>query len=215
MRESFDNQLGQLRAELAEVCGLTAVAIEQATCALLDLDPAAADRTNEVNADIDARSRDLDRRVLTLLALQSPVARDLRVLISGLHNIADLRRMGSLAAHIAEVARMHHPAAVVPEELRAILGDMGKAARAQSEAAQEVLRHRDTDAAEQLIASDDRMDALLRDLFAVTKGADWPYGAASAVNITLLGRFYERFCDHTVEISRRIIFVVTGQIPDH
>lgn len=214
MRESFDSQLEQLRAELAEVCGLTAVAVEQATCALLDLEVAAADRTNEVNADIDARSRELDHRVLTLLALQAPVAQDLRVLISALHNIADLRRMGSLAAHIAEVARMHHPAAVVPEELRGMLSEMGKAARAQAEAAQEVLRHRDKDAAEQLIASDDRMDGLLRDLFVITKGSDWPHGAASAVNITLLGRFYERFCDHTVEISRRIIFAVTGQFPD-
>lgn len=214
MREQFDEQLEEIRDDLVELCALTEVAIDCGTRAVLDTDRAAADRAAEVCADIDTRGRELDHRALTLIARQQPVAQDLRALISGIHNIADLRRMGSLAAHIAEVARLHYPEPVVPHELRAIISDMGAAATAQAAAAQEVLRFRDQVAALELIWADDRTDELLRRLFAATKSDEWLYGAASAVNITLLGRFYERFCDHTVEISRRVIFVITGELPD-
>ncbi|ANS31433.1 MULTISPECIES: phosphate signaling complex protein PhoU [Rhodococcus] len=214
MREHFDEELAEIKDDLVELCALTEVAIDRATRALLDTDLTAADRAAELNADIDTRGRELDHRALTLIARQQPVALDLRALIGGMHNIADLRRMGSLAAHIAEVARLHHPEPVVPFELRAIISDMGVAAAAQAAAAREVLRTRDEAAALDLIWADERTDELLRRLFAATKGDDWLYGAASAVNITLLGRFYERFCDHTVEISRRVIFVITGEFPD-
>ncbi|MDT2007137.1 phosphate signaling complex protein PhoU [Rhodococcus opacus] len=214
MRERFDEQLEELREDLVELCSLTEPVVDSATRALLDTDLPAADRAAELSAEIDARGRELDHRALTLIARQQPVALDLRSLIGGMHNIADLRRMGSLAAHIAEVARLHHPEPVVPFELRGIISDMGVAATAQAAAAREVLRTRDEAAALDLIWADERTDELLRKLFAATKSDDWLYGAASAVNITLLGRFYERFCDHTVEISRRVIFVITGEIPD-
>ncbi|MFE5708585.1 phosphate signaling complex protein PhoU [Rhodococcus koreensis] len=214
MREQFDEQLEEIRSDLVELCARTEVAIDCATRALLDTDRDAADRAAEVCADIDIRGRELDYRALTLIARQQPVAQDLRALISGIHNIADLRRMGSLAAHIAEVARLHHPVPVVPFELRGIISDMGVAATAQAAAAREVVRTRDEATALDLIWADERTDELLRKLFAATKGDDWLYGAASAVNMTLLGRFYERFCDHTVEISRRVIFVITGELPD-
>ncbi|MFC0453339.1 phosphate signaling complex protein PhoU [Rhodococcus jostii] len=214
MREQFDEQLEELREDLVELCAFTVDVIDCATRALLDTDLPAADRATELNAEIDTRGRELDHRALTLIARQQPVAQDLRALIGGMHNIADLRRMGSLAAHIAEVARLHHPEPVVPYELRGIISDMGAAATAQAAAAREVLRTRDEAAALDLIWADERTDELLRKLFAATKSDDWLYGAASAVNITLLGRFYERFCDHTVEISRRVIFVITGDFPD-
>ncbi|UGQ42420.1 phosphate signaling complex protein PhoU [Rhodococcus aetherivorans] len=214
MREVFTAKLDDLRVELAELCAMTETAIELATRALLDTDLAAAEDTLDLHAEIDNRARDLDRRALTLLALQAPVAQDLRALVSGMHNIADLRRMGSLAAHIAEVARLHHPNPVVPEELRGLVGEMGAVAERQAAAAKDVLRTRDQDGAVRLIAGDDRADALLVQLFSATRDPQWPHGASAAVNLTLLGRFYERFCDHTVEVGRRIVFVVTGTFPD-
>ncbi|WP_081608796.1 phosphate signaling complex protein PhoU [Rhodococcus ruber] len=214
MREAFTAKLDELRAELADLCGLTETAIEMATRALLDTDLTAAEHTIDLHVDLDDRARDLDRRVLTLLALQAPVAQDLRALVSGMHDIADLRRMGSLAAHIAEVARLHHPNPVVPDELRGLVAEMGAAAEQQAAAAQVVLRTRDLDGAVRLIEADDRADTLLVQLFTATKDPEWPHGASAAVNLTLLGRFYERFCDHTVEMARRIVFVVTGSFPD-
>lgn len=214
MREVFTAQLEGIRTEVAELCGLTQTAIEVATHALLDTDLSAADRTAELNSDIDNQARELDQRVLALLALQAPVAGDLRALISAMHTIADLRRMGTLAAHIAEVARLHYPGPVVPDELRDIVSQMGAAAKEQAVAMGEVLRTRDKDSALRLIESDDRADTLLTTLFAAIKSPDWPHGPSAAVNMTLLGRFYERFCDHAVEISRRIVFVVTGAFPE-
>ncbi|MFC9556641.1 phosphate signaling complex protein PhoU [Rhodococcus sp. NPDC056960] len=214
MREHFDEQLEEIRANLVELCAMTEAAIDSASRAVLDTDLPAADRAAELSANVDVRARELDHRALTLIARQQPVALDLRALIGGMHNIADLQRMGSLAAHIAEVARLHHPEPVVPHELRGIIADMGAAATAQAAAAQEILSTRNEVAALDLIWADERTDELLRKLFAATKSDDWLHGAASAVNITLLGRFYERFCDHTVEIGRRVIFVVTGEFPD-
>lgn len=214
MRDQFVEQLEQMRCDLVELCSVTEAAIDRATHALLETDLAAADRAAELGADIDIRARELDHRALTIIARQAPVAQDLRALIAGMHNIADLRRMGTLAGHVAEVARLHYPEPVVPYEVRGIIADMGTAAAAQAAAAGEVLRTRDHVRAFELIEADERTDELLRTLFAATKSEDWLYGAASAVNVTLLGRFFERFCDHTVEISRRVIFVVTGELPD-
>lgn len=125
------------------MCALTETAIDRATHALLDTDLAAAGACAEVNAEIDFRAGEIDHRALTLMALQAPVAQDLRALVSGMHNIADLRRMGSLVAHVAEVARLHYPEPVVPGELRGVISEMGAAAKAQATAASEVLRTRD------------------------------------------------------------------------
>ena len=76
-----------------------------------------------------------------------------------------------------------------------------------------VLRHLDHGRAEKLVAADTVMDELHRRLFTVTQAPQWPHGVQAAVDVTLLGRFYERFCDHTVDIGRRIIFLETGQLP--
>ncbi|MFD9669757.1 phosphate uptake regulator PhoU [Rhodococcus sp. NPDC059968] len=213
MRQHFSGQLEKMRVDLTDLCSLTETAIDYATRALLDTDLGASEACADVDTDIDYRAQELDHRAVTLIALQAPVAQDLRALISCIHNIGDLRRMGTLAAHIAEVARLHFPASVVPGELRGVISKMGVAAKAQAAAATEVLRDRDCDLALELIQADARTDALLRELFAVTKSDDWLYGAASAVNITLLGRFYERFCDHTVAVGRNVIFVATGDFP--
>lgn len=114
MRQHFSGQLENMRTDLTDLCSLTETAIDHATRALLDTDLGASEACADVDTEIGYRAQEIDHRALTLIALQAPVAQDLRALISGIHNIADLRRMGSLAAHVAEVARLHFPAPVVP-----------------------------------------------------------------------------------------------------
>ncbi|WP_330359717.1 phosphate signaling complex PhoU family protein, partial [Mycobacteroides abscessus] len=79
--------------------------------------------------------------------------------------------------------------------------------------AQEVLLTRDPEKAARINEEDDAMDDLHRHLFTVLMDREWKHGVAAAVDVTLLGRFYERFADHAVEVARRVIFQVTGSLP--
>lgn len=121
--------------------------------------------------------------------------------------------MGGLATRIAKIARLRHPTPAVPTETQPVIKDMGKTAVARATETQAVLRHLDHERAEKLVAGDTVMDELHWHLFTVTQAPHWPHGVQAAVDVTLLGRFYERFCDHTADIGRRIIFLETGQFP--
>ncbi len=80
--------------------------------------------------------------------------------------------------------------------------------------AQEVLSTRDPDKAARIREQDDEMDELHRQLFRLLMDHDgWQHGVTAAVNVALLGRFYERFADHAVEIGRRVVFQATGAVP--
>jgi len=195
------------------MCGLTVTAMSEATAALLDADLRTAERVLDANTDLERAASDWEHKSFSLLALQAPVAHDLRFTVGGLHIAASLQRMGALAVHIAKIARLRHPTSAVPPEARAVVADMGRTAVARATETQVILRHVDSAHAQELVAADTVMDELHRRLFTVTQAQQWPHGVQAAVDITLLGRFYERFCDHTVEIGRRIIFLETGRLP--
>jgi phosphate transport system protein len=92
---------------------------------------------------------------------------------------------------------------------------MGEVAVELARQAEQVIRTQDVNLAKSLEETDDRMDELHRSLFGVIMERDWPHGVAAAVDITLLGRFYERFADHAVSVARRVVFVVTGKMPGY
>jgi len=91
---------------------------------------------------------------------------------------------------------------------------MGRVAVELGNSAQEVVLSRDPEKAAQIAEEDDAMDDLHRHLFSVLMDREWKHGVATAVDVTLLGRFYERFADHAVEVARRVIFQATGAHPD-
>ena len=140
-------------------------------------------------------------------------AGDLRAIVSSIQIVADVERMGALALHVAKIARRRHPQHVLPEEVNGYFAEMGRVAVEMADSAREVLLSRDPDKARRIREEDDAMDDLHRHLFSVMMDREWKHGVAAAVDVTLLGRFYERFADHAVEISRRVIFHVTGQLP--
>ena len=213
MRESFHGELDQIGAELVQMSTLVAAAINQATTALLDADVAVAETVISQDADIDAVYRDLEERSFDLIARQAPVARDLRTIITSLRMVTELERMGDLALHIAKVARMRYPASAVPPELHDTLQEMGRVAEDIVRKAGQVIERRDTTLAAELEADDDVMDGLHRQLFRIVLSEDWPYGIEPAIDITLLGRYYERFADHAVSVARRVVYLVTGRLP--
>ena len=213
MRTVYHEQLEALNTLLAEMCGLTGVAMERATQALLQADLVMAEQVIGDHEKISAASARAEEAAFVLLALQAPVAGDLRAIVSSIQIVADVERMGALALHVAKIARRRHPRHTLPEEVNGYFAEMGRVAVELAGSAGEALLSRDPDAARKIREEDDAMDELHRHLFSVLMDREWKYGVAAAVDVTLLGRFYERFADHAVEISRRLIFQVTGLLP--
>src|SRR6478735_8323745 len=106
-----------------------------------------------------------------------------------------------------------HPQHALPEQVNGYFAEMGRVAVELGNSAQEVLLTQDPDKAARIDEEDDAMDDLHRRVFSVLMDHEWKHGVAAAVDITLLGRFYERFADHTVEVARRVIFQSTGKSP--
>ncbi|GGM31604.1 phosphate transport system regulatory protein PhoU [Micromonospora sonchi] len=200
--------VSQLLVEMAE--GVRA-ALRQATRALLTADRRAAEAVIEGDVEIDELYRQVEERVSEVLARQAPVASDLRAMITALHVAADLERMGDLANHVAKTALRRHPSPAVPAELRPAFTDMASIADRMAEKIASVLANPDADLAAELDSDDDAMDELHRGLFEVLLGADWPYGVETAIDATLLGRFYERFADHAVNSGEHVVYLITGE----
>ncbi|MFI5507740.1 phosphate signaling complex protein PhoU [Mycobacterium sp. NPDC051804] len=211
MRNAFHQQLEDLTIGIADMCGSAGQAMETATQALLQADLVLAEQVITDHEVILQRARKTEEEALTVLALQAPVAGDLRAVVSALKNIADVDRMAALALHVAKITRRRHPQNVLPEEVNGYFTEMGSIAVDMGSNVKQVVLTMDTHRAEQLADDDDDMDNLHRHLFSVLMDREWKHGVAAAVDITLLGRYYERFADHAVEIGRRVIFSATGE----
>ncbi len=213
MRNAYHEQLDSLNNQLAEMCRMAGVAMERATQSLLQADLVLAEQVIGDHEHIAQTSARAEETAFVLLALQAPVAGDLRSIVTSIQIVADVERMGALALHVAKIARRRHPQHALPEEVNGYFAEMGRLAVDLATSAREVLLSRDPDKARRIREEDDAMDDLHRHLFSVMMDREWKHGVAAAVDVTLLGRFYERFADHAVEISRRVIFQVTGKLP--
>jgi len=215
MREAYQVELGELAEELAHMCSMSATAMELATRALLDADLGLAEQVIGDDAKIDDARSSCEEHAYALLALQAPVATDLRTVLAAIHAAESLERMGDLALHVAKAARRRHPNPVLPEQVSPYFSEMGRVAVDLARQAENVILNQDVEKARSLEEADDEMDDLHRHLFSVIMDKEWPHGVASAVDVTLLGRFYERYADHAVSVAKRVVFVVTGRMPGY
>ncbi|APE33082.1 phosphate transport system regulatory protein PhoU [Nocardia mangyaensis] len=213
MRVIYNEQMADLANLLGEMAGLAGQAMEQATQSLLQADLALAEQVIGEQDRISVMIAEAEEKAFALLALQAPVAGDLRQVVSAIQIVNDVNRMGALALHVAKVTRRRHPAHALPESVNGYFAEMGRIAVSMGAGAKEVLETRDPERAAQLNQDDEAMDDLHRHLFTLLMDREWQYGVAHAVDVTLLGRYYERFADHAVEIGRRVIFLVTGVLP--
>jgi phosphate transport system protein len=187
-------------------------AMSTATTALLDADVALADRVIAGDEHIDSVRESIEQRCFALLARQQPVATDLRTVTAAMRIVADLERMGDLAVHVAKVARMRFPDPAVPQEVRPLFLEAGHIAESLVSKTATVIAKLDVEAAAQLEAEDDLMDQVHRQLFSELLSDTWPHGMEQAIDVTLLGRYYERFADHAVSVARRVVYLVTGEM---
>jgi phosphate transport system protein len=212
MREAYHEQLELLAKHQCRMCELAGTAMRLATRALLEADLALAEQVISDDAQLDELRMATEERALAVLARQAPVAGDLRAVVSAIQASADIERMGGLAVHVAQIARRRHPQHVLPEQVQPYFAEMGAVAVQLAADAAQVVRTRDVHLAAKLEQDDDAMDDLHRHLFTVLMGRDWPHPVAAAVDVALLGRFYERFADHAVALARQVEFVVTGHL---
>jgi len=210
-RTAFHDDLAGITDSLVEMSRLVGSAMSRATTALLDADLQLAESTIAGDETIDALYREIEERALELLARQAPVASDLRVVVTSLRMVADLERMGDLALHVAKVARRRYPASAIPPELRSTMLEMGQVAQDIVVKAGSVVASRDLVMAGELERDDDVMDGLHRRLFTIMLGEAFSGGIESAIDIALVGRYYERFADHAVSVARRVVYLVTGE----
>ena len=214
MRTVFHEQLDSLTETLSQMCGLAGVAMERATQALLQANLTIAETVIGDHERLVRMQTGAEEAAFVLLALQAPVATDLRTIVGSMQNVADAERMGGLALHVAKIARRRHPASTLPAEVNGYFAEMGRIAVDLGNSAKDVVLSRDPEQAAQISRDDVEMDRLHQQLFALLKDKEWAHGVAAAVDVALLGRFYERFADHAVEIGRRVAFQATGETPD-
>src|ERR1044072_6480035 len=187
MREAYQVELGQLVVELAGMCWMVAAAMELATRSLLEADLGLGEQGICDDAKVDDARSSCEEHAYALLALQAPVATDLRSVLAAIHAAESLERMGALALHVAKAARRRHPQPVLPEQVRPYFSEMGRVAVQLARDAEQVILNKDIDQARSLEEADDEMDDLHRHLFSVIMDKEWSFGVASAVDVTLLG----------------------------
>jgi phosphate transport system protein len=211
IRSVFQEELDGVSQSLVDLSNMVSESINKATHALIDAELKTAEEVISADEKIDTYQHELDSRIIDIIARQQPVASDLRALVTALRMSADLERMGDLSHHIAKVTRLRHPEPAIPSELRDLVHHMGTVAENISRKIAVVIETRDTEMALQVEKDDDEMDKLHRQLIgSITNGA-WTHGVESAIDITLLGRYYERYADHAVSVSRRVYYLVTGK----
>lgn len=213
MRDAFHDQLDSVFTDLAGICQSVETAVQLASQALLEGDAEIAERVISSDADIDAARERVEETCFTLLSLQQPVARDLRVVVSALRMVSELERMGDLSVHVAKIARLRVPNTAVPEQFRPTMSRMAEVAQDMVCRVYQIITNKDVEAAIELGRDDEVMDRLRRQSFRDMLSDDWAHGVEAAVDLALLGRYYERIADHAVSVANRIVFVVTGQQP--
>ena len=211
IRSVFQDELDSVSQSLVDLCEKVAGTIQIATQSLLTSDLKLAEEIIASDIAIDDFQHDLDARIIDIVARQQPVASDLRALATALRMSADLERMGDLAHHIAKVTRIRHPQAAVPAEFNQLFESLGRAAEKIARKTAVVISTRDTDMALEIERDDDEIDDLHRQLITALVAPNWKHGVETAVDLTLLGRYYERYADHAVSVSRRVYFLVTGK----
>lgn len=210
IRSVFQDELDNVSQSLVDLTAMVSTSMSKATTAILSCDLKLAEEVIATDVKIDEYQHETDSRIIDIIARQQPVASDLRALVTALRMGSDLERMGDLAHHVAKIARMRHPNAAVPPELVSIIQAMGVTAVAITEKTGVVIATRNTQMALEVERDDDVMDDLHRKLIAVLIEPTWKHGIETAIDLTLLGRYYERYADHAVSISRRVYFLVTG-----
>jgi phosphate transport system protein len=210
IRSAYQDELDGVSQSLVDLTNMVTASMVKASKAVQSADLTLAEEVIASDIKIDDFQHELDARIIDIIARQQPVASDLRALVTAMRMSADLERMGDLAHHIAKVARLRHPDCAIPDALILPFTEMGHVAEKLSIMVAAVITTRDTEMALQVERDDDEMDDLHKKVIATIIKDETGLSLESAIDLTLLGRYYERYADHAVSVARRVYFLVTG-----
>ena len=213
-RKHFHEELELLEVDVVAMGELAEPALADALRALETDDLELADRVIEGDDEIDERYLSVERRTLELLALQTPVAIDLRLISVILHTNLHLERVGDMAVNIAKIIKVVH-GLPTNRSILTTLGEMGGIAREMLRAAMESFARRDLDLAQQLPAMDDPVDRLNRGMYREVASCAWdPQMLEWAIRMMVVSRQLERIGDHAVDIAEQVAFLLTGEFKE-
>ena len=214
VRKSFDEQLTDLKTDVIRIAAKVGESISAGTQALLDGDLTVVQEVLANDNAIDEFEHDIEMRAYGLFALQQPMAIDLRTLLAVLRILHELELTGDLMVTVAKAARRIYPAEL-PPRIRGLIERMGTQASRQLQVAVDAFADADRSLAAALPDMDDVMDDLQKELFRAIFSTLTPdeAGLQMAVQLALIGRYYERVADHAVGIGVWTGFIVTGELP--
>jgi phosphate transport system protein len=213
-RKQYHEQLARMKADTVRLAAMASEQIAAGTRALLDGDLAAAERVIGADRALDDLTHEIEQLAYLVLARQSPLASELRAVITILRVIHEVERCGDLILNVAKTTRRLYPVGLDPRT-RGLIERMGAQAGDQLRLAIAAFEAEDADEAAALADMDDVMDDLQKTLFRAIFDAGAPDEAAvqRAVQVALVGRYYERIADHAVNVGERVRFMVTGAWP--
>lgn len=210
MRENYSQELLHLRHAIRSMAGKVATAMEHAAEALRNGDLVLAEQVIDDDEEINELQREIDEQAVTLLARQAPVAGDLRMILSAMRVAQTLERQGDLARHVARIARSRYPESPVPEPIFSLLVEMADYAAAAGREVVDLVGSNDLNIAMRIEDNDAKLDELQRRTYRMAVDEQYELTRQQVIDATLLGRFLERFGDHSTSVARRVGYIVNG-----
>lgn len=212
----FHQELDRVQADIVRLAAMVTELIPRATEVLLSRDMGAAQALIEDDDHLDLLSIEIEERCYQLLALQQPMASDLRSIITALKLTGEIERSGDLMVNVAKASRRIYEAELEPR-LRGLIEQMSEEAGRLFKLSIDAYAERDAGLAAALDDMDDRLDTLHADFIqAIFESHQGERMALQpAVQLALIGRYYERVGDHAVNVGDRVQYMVTGWLPEH
>jgi phosphate transport system protein len=216
IRKSFHHQLEEIQTDIVRMAAMVTEKVPRATDVLLDTDLPGAQALVEGDAVVNALAWDVQERCYQLLALQQPMAGDLRAIVAAIHMVSEIERSGDLVVNVTKAARRLYGTDFSPR-LRWMLRQMSEEATKLFRLAVDAYVDQDASKAAALDDLDDRLDTLrnayIEEIFEAHGKGD--LAIRSGVQLALIGRYYERIGDHAVNMGERVRYMVTGWLPEH
>ncbi len=214
MRTAYREDLDAFAHDLIIMCDSVQNIMSKASRALLHASLQAAEDALSLADQLEEIRVRCEERAVQLLALEGPVARDLRQVISSIYIVEDFNRMGALAMHVAKAARRRHPQHAAPERMSGYFAELARLVEEMAERTRDILVDPNADVALLLAVDDDAVDDLNEHMLIMLTQREWRYTTREAVDVALLARFYERYADHCVNVAARIVYLTSGLNPD-
>ena len=214
LRAAYRETLEAFNQDLMTMCDTVRTIMGHASKGLLEQSLDDAETALTLIDELKEIGERCEERSMRLLALQNPVANDLRQVLAAIHLVEYFERMGSLARNIAVLVRQRHPASVYPPPLHGYVEEMTRLVAAMGATTRALLDDPDPDVAVELHTIDEGVDDMRAFLSTLVSDREWEYSTREAVDLSMISRYYERYADRCVDIAGQMVFLVTGLRPE-